>query len=378
MKALVVGGGVAGLAAAVAFRRAGIEHHVFERAPEVREIGAGLSVWRNGIEALGWLGVAGDVVAAGSPIDEIRVLSWRGRVFHRIPVARYEPNVAVKRQDVLAALATAVDPETIRTGARVVSVERHEDGGSLRFEDGSIVDGDMVVGADGIFSTVRGALFPGWEPGYAGHVAWRGIADVSDPRWLEGISFNWYGRAKHFALIPLKEGRTFWYATQNLPADAPDGGRDEIADAFADCVEGVSELIRATDPEWIVRTRLFDLPFRGHWVSGRVALIGDAAHAMRPNLGQGACTALEDAVVLAQSLRGATDVRAALGSFERARMRRVRWIHRWSEVTSRMQLLESAALCRLRDLYLWTQPGPIIARTFFRPIVTFKDARRAA
>lgn len=141
------------------------------------------------------------------------------------------------------------------------------DGVTAEFEDGTIARGDLLVGADGIFSTVRQTLFPGWEPKYA-------------------------------------------------------------------------------------------------------------AHAMRPNLGQGACTAVEDAVVLAQSLAGSTDVPQALRRYQRRRRRRVWWIHRMSDITSRLQLLDGAAVCRLRDAYLWLQPGPLLAQTFMRPILTFRAAQR--
>lgn len=378
MKALVVGGGVAGLSAAVAFQKVGIEAEVFERSPEIRDIGAGKSVWRNGVQALGWLGVAGEVAGVGSPIEEIRVLTWRGRVLHRIPVGWLGTSLALERRDVLVPLAGRVHASTVHTSARCVGVEQDDRGVTVRFEDGSIARGDILVGADGIFSTIRSVIFPGWEPRYAGHVAWRGIANVSDERWPAGISFNWYGRGKHFALMPLTGGRTFWYATKNLPVDTVDGGRDEIVRLFADAVEGVADLIRATEPEWIVRNRLFDLPFRRRWGRGRVVLIGDAAHAMRPNLGQGACTAIEDAVVLAQTMKVLPEPERALPRFERLRRRRVRWIRGWSEITSRLQLLESASACRLRDAYLWFQPGPILAQTFFRPILNFRPARRPA
>lgn len=378
MKALIVGGGVAGLATAVAFQRAGIDFELFERAPEIRDIGAGKSVWHNGVQALEWLGMADTVRAASSPIEELLVLSWSGRLFHRIPIGRLGPSLAVERQQVLTPLVDAVESEAIRTSARCVKVDQDDQGVTAHFDDGTEARGDVLVGADGIFSTVRGTLFPGWDPRYAGHVAWRGIAEFVHERWPAGISFNWYGRGKHIALMPLKGGRMFWYATKNLPYNASDGGKEEILESFSDTVEGIPELIAATEPGWIVRNRLYDLPFRRRWCSGRVVLLGDAAHAMRPNLGQGACVAIEDAIVLAQTLRGSDNVVERLRSFEHRRRRRARWIHRWSEITSRLQLLEGGAACRLRDSYLWLQPGPILARTFFRPILNFKAAGRPA
>ncbi|MGH2805971.1 MAG: FAD-dependent monooxygenase [Actinomycetota bacterium] len=144
-----------------------------------------------------------------------------------------------------------------------------------------------------------------------------------------------------------------------------------MIDAFADALDPIPALIEATPPNQIVRNRLFELPFRNTWGRGRITLLGDAAHAMLPNMGQGACTAIEDAVVLAARLEAATGIEDALRSYERDRRRRVRWIHRLSALTSRLQLLDSRLATGLRDAWIWTQPGVLANRVLFGPVLRF-------
>ena len=372
MKAVVVGGGIGGVATAVALGRRGMDVELCERAPELRDIGAGKSVWVNGIQALGHLGAAEDVLELGSPLDSLIITTWRGRVLQRIPVGRLGRNIALTRRDVFQPLVKRLNGTVVRTNARCVEVAEEGDRVTARFDNGERAEGDFLVGADGIFSSVRTQLFKGWDAEYAGHVAWRGIASFEHPGWPVGTAVNYYGRGKHFAVEPLRGGRIFWYGTKNLPRDARAGGRAEVLEAFGDALDPIPALIEATSPDWIVRNRLFNLPFRSTWGKGRITLLGDAAHAMLPNLGQGACTAIEDAVVLANYLEKTRDVQDGLRAYERARRRRIRWIHWNSAMTSRLQLLENRAATRLRDAWIWSQPGTLINQVVFRPILRFR------
>jgi 2-polyprenyl-6-methoxyphenol hydroxylase-like FAD-dependent oxidoreductase len=371
MKAVVVGGGIGGVATAVALGRQGIDVELCERAPELRDIGAGKSVWVNGIEALRHLGVDEEVLSLGSPLESLVITTWRGRVLQRIPVGRLGRSVAVTRRDVFDPLVKHLNGTVVRTNARCVGVSDEGDHVTARFDNGERAEGDFLIGADGIFSSVRAQLFGGWVPQYAGHVAWRGIASFEHSDWPVGTAVNYYGRGRHFAVEPLQGGRMFWYGTKNMPQEAKGRGKEEVSEAFGDSIDPIPALIEATSPEWIVRNRLFNLPFRPTWGKGRITLLGDAAHAMLPNLGQGACTAIEDAVVLAKSLATTSDIQNALRSYERARRRRVRWIHWNSAMTSRLQLLENRIAACLRDAWIWSQPGPLINQIVFRPILRF-------
>ncbi|MGH2805970.1 MAG: FAD-dependent monooxygenase [Actinomycetota bacterium] len=217
MKAVVVGGGIGGIACGVALGRVGIDVEICERAPELRDIGAGKTVWENGVRALEVLGTGEDVLAAGAPVETLVISSWRGRRLQTIPVGRLGRNIALTRAEVFDPLTMRLNGTVVRTDARCVSVSDDGDHATAHLADGGSAEGDFLVGADGIFSTVRGELFRGWEPAYAGHIAWRGIADFDHPAWPAGIVPNYYGRGKHFAVEPLRGGRLFWYGTKNLP-----------------------------------------------------------------------------------------------------------------------------------------------------------------
>lgn len=372
MKAVVIGGGIGGVAGAIALGQQGIDVELCERADELRDVGAGKSVWENGVQALEHLGVADEVLAAGSPVDSLVITTWRGRVLQRIPVGRLGRNIALQRKEVFQPLVERLNGTVVRTNAKCVDVSDEGTYVTARFDDGGIAEGDFLVGADGIFSSVRTRLFEDWIPEYAGHVAWRGIASFEEPAWPVGTAMNYYGRGKHFAVEPLRDGRIFWYATKNLPQETTGTGKAEVSEAFSDALDPIPALIESTSPEWIVRNRLFNLPFRRTWGRGRITLLGDAAHAMLPNLGQGACTAIEDAVVLAKRVSEAAEIETGLRSYERARMRRVRWIHWNSAMTSRLQLFENPIATGLRNAWIWSQPGTIINQVVFRPILRFQ------
>lgn len=364
MNALVIGGGIGGLATALALRRVGITADVFEQAPEIREIGAGLSVWCNGLEALRWLGADEAVREAGSPLRLLENADWLGNRLNVIPIHVFGHHVAIERADLLETLRRKLDPTCLHTGKRLVDLV--QENGSVRatFGDGSTARGEVLIGADGIHSTVRAVLDPTAVPRDAGQTVWRGIASFSHERWPIGTALSYMGRGKHFATEPLRDGRIFWYAVVNRPRGEDSGRRIaprvELGRLFEDAPPPVPELIEKTDEAWIIRNLLLDLPTPRRWVHGRVALIGDAAHAMRPNLGQGACLALEDAVVLARALAQALDPARALRKYARLRRRRVRWVVFWSRQISRLEQTQGRVSCALRDFWLrWLSPGPV-------------------
>jgi 2-polyprenyl-6-methoxyphenol hydroxylase-like FAD-dependent oxidoreductase len=302
--ALIVGGGIGGLCAAVGLRRVGWDVTVLERAARLRPAGAGLTLMANALRALDVLGVGAAVRAAGSIDAPGGTRDSSGKWISRIDAAEMTrrfgaPAAGIHRATLQRVLLDALPPEAVRVGAEVIEVSAGD--GTLRYRhDGAehVAEADLIVGADGINSAVRSRLWPDAPaPVYSGSTAWRG---VTRDRWTGEltVAITW-GPGAEFGIIPLGDGRVYWYGAVNA---APGSGEpDELAAVrarFGGWHDPISGLLDATDTA--LRNDLFHLgtPLPSY-VRGRVALLGDAAHAMTPNLGQGACQAIEDAVVLA-------------------------------------------------------------------------------
>jgi 2-polyprenyl-6-methoxyphenol hydroxylase-like FAD-dependent oxidoreductase len=357
MRAIVVGAGIGGLSAALALRRVGVEVTLYERAPELTEVGAGISLWANALRALDHIGAGPAVRAVAMPMrrSEFRVGDGY-RVAASYPAAAFEerfgvsPFVAlVHRADLIAALAGCLPAGFARCGHECVGVDPHGGRALVLFKSGYADEADAVVGADGIRSAVRASVLGPDEPRYAGYTCWRGVC----PRpaaVAPGYVGEWWGRGRRFGITTLTGDRVYWWATKNEPA----GGRagDEpgyVSEAFRGWADPVSELIATTPPERVIRNDILDRPPSRAWASGRAVLIGDAAHPTTPNLGQGGCMAIEDAAVLARWLRGDGDLAHNLGAFVAERFPRTTDITKASWRFGRIGQWEGRLSCWVRD-----------------------------
>jgi 2-polyprenyl-6-methoxyphenol hydroxylase-like FAD-dependent oxidoreductase len=357
VKVIVVGGGIGGLTAAIALGRAGVEAVVFERAEELREIGAGISLWSNAMKALRKLGVYDAIREAGGAELGGEIRSWRGERISEITAdqlrSRFgEANLALHRADLQGALLAALPQGTVRLGAEFVGFAEDGEGVVARFAGEREERGDILIGADGLNSSVRAQLFGVSAPRYAGYTAWRGIADVGDGLVPEEAGLNLWGRGSEFGLASIGRGRFYWFVTRNAPegeAENAAGRKREVLDLLLGWYEPARTAVEATGESKILRNDIYDRAPLKHWSSGRVTLLGEAAHPMTPNLGQGACQAIEDAVVLARCLDSGDGVVPSLRLYEAIRIPRTSDVVRRSRLVGRIVQLENPLLCRLRD-----------------------------
>ena len=334
-----------------------MEAAVFERAEELREIGAGISLWSNAVKALKKLGVYDAIREAGGAELGGEIRSWRGERISEITAdqlrSRFgDANLALHRADLQGALLAALPQGTVRLGAEFVGFAEDGAGVVARFTGEREERGDLLIGADGLESSVRAQVFGRSTPRYAGYTAWRGIADVGYGLVPDELGLNLWGRGSEFGLVSIGRGRFYWFATRNAPegeAESAAGRKREVLDLLRGWYEPARTAVEATEESRILRNDIYDRDPMERWGAGRVTLLGDAAHPMTPNLGQGACQAIEDAVVLARCLGDGGEVVSSLRLYEARRIPRTADVVRRSRRVGRILQLENPLLCRLRD-----------------------------
>jgi len=353
---VIVGAGIGGLAAAVALTRAGHDVHVFERNADVEGEGGALTIWPNALTALGRIGLAGAVASLGNELRSLVITSRQGRVLTRFDVEAAArdygyPMIAIRRADLLRALVEAFGRNRIHLGAACAGLTQDSGAVRARFADGREVQADVLIGADGTGSAVRKHLCSRAALRYAGYRVYSGVtpagAEVID---LHEFRETW-GRGLRFAVMSLSNDEVFWGAYRNGPAREPDdpGARQgELARAFDGWGDETRRLIRESRGP-IVRKDAVTLTPLSAWSHGRVTLLGDAAHAMTPNAGQGACQAIEDAVILARSLAEDADVERALRRYETLRRCRTRRVSAAAERYGRLVQNAHPLVCASRD-----------------------------
>ena len=363
MRIVIVGGGIGGLTAALALGREGFAPAVYEQAPELLEVGAGIAVWPNAFRVLERLGLGDAVRARAGHITEARWLGRDGRLYKRFafPDAG-APAVALRRADLQSALRGALPEGALRLGKTFVGFEDGAEGVRARCAGGGEVACDLLVGAAGLHSRVREQRLGGGGPIYRGYSVWRGVARLERGALPEGTALEVYGEGRRFGVGPLGLGRTGWWATANEPegtTESPAEHARKLSRLFDGWPTPVPELLAATPSEAILRNAAYDRLAASVWGRGRVTLLGDAVHPMTPNLGQGGCQAVEDAAVLARCLAKYGDVSRALRAYESRRRTRAGRVARYSRLYGAFGQLEGRAATRLRARLLSSVPEAV-------------------
>ena len=286
----IIGGGIGGVAAAVALHRAGIEATVYERAPEFREVGAGMMLWPNATRILKEFGLLERVAASSGSTEHFLVRSCAGTILMDIGLGQFEvPALCARRSDLLEALLSALPSERIRLGHDFESFEQRKASVRVNFSGRLSAEHDFVIGADGVRSRVRSQLFGVHEPIYRGYTIWRGLAHLPG-EIASGSNSETWGRGKRFGILNTGGDRFTWYATANTDSghiDSPEGRQEELLRMFAGWHQPIERLIGATDEGSILKNGAYDLAPLKRWGHGRIMLLGDAAHPCTPNLGSG-------------------------------------------------------------------------------------------
>ncbi|MWC27045.1 6-hydroxynicotinate 3-monooxygenase [Paenibacillus sp. MMS18-CY102] len=356
---LIAGGGIAGLATAIALQQAGFDAIAYERSDEVQPAGAGIILAPNALRALETIGLADRIRRAGySCVEGMAITNIKGNALAKQASTLHEPLIAIHRAELHRLLLGALQPGTYRPGHGLASFEQRHDGVTVTFESRQRTEGSGLISAEGLNSLVRSQLLPGTRLRYAGYTCWRGIA----PMQPQGICTETWGVGSRFGIVPLPGGATYWYALINASArdaELAELTRSELAASFHHYHEPVATLIESTPEDAIIHRDIVDFAPIPQFAFGRVLLIGDAAHAMTPNLGQGACQAIEDAICLAECMKryGPAGLAEAFQAFESLRRTRTAAIVNRSRAVGRIAQLGNPALCHLRDAALRLTPA---------------------
>ena len=362
-RVLIVGAGIAGLALGRALRQQGFAPEIIERAPSWPTGGTGLYVPGNGVRALGALGLAEPVLARAVRMSHQRILDYRGRRLAEIELAPFwspvGPCVGIARAELHRILIEGAAGVRIRLGTSVKSLRPEDDEVHVVFADGSTGPYDLVVGADGIHSSIRRFVVGDIEPRHLGLVSWRFLVDHA------GAIDTWTAMLdpqRAFLAMPVGPNRLYCYADLATDAAADPTGRDpaRLRTLFADFAEPVPGILANLENFESIHFSPIEEVALDTWVRGRVVLLGDAAHATSPSMAEGASMALEDALVLARMLGTHGASAESLSAFAERRRPRVRWVQQRTHRRDRIRTLPTA----LRNLALRLGAGALYRRDY--------------
>jgi 2-polyprenyl-6-methoxyphenol hydroxylase-like FAD-dependent oxidoreductase len=349
----IIGGGIGGLTTALALRELGFEPEVFEQAPALLEVGAAIAIWPNAMRVLERLNIAEQIVAKAGVIEEIRWLDQNGLLINHVSIP---PAFALHRADLQSTLFHALPRASIHLGDTLVTQTQRNDEVIATFANGESTEADFLIGADGIHSRVRSQFLNDGDPIYRGYTVWRGISPTIPGSIPAAMAIEIHGRGKRFGIGPVGLGRVGWWASANA------ANTDNLARLFEGWYRPVLQLIEATPPSSILKTGAFDRPANRVWGRGRMTLLGDAIHPTTPNLGQGGCLAMEDAIVLARCFEKYGAVEEVLRSYERCRYKRTTALSRYSRYYGSVGQWENAVAGGLRKAAFSLVPESLARR----------------
>src|SRR5215471_14703262 len=381
MRIAIIGGGIGGLTAALALRQFGFQPRVFEQAPELLEVGAAILMWPNAMRVLDRLGVAGAVRKHGAVLEKGTSLNSEGKQLYQIRLPTTDlPAVALHRADLQEILVQALPREAISLGRVFAGWEQQGETVVARFSDGSAIETDVLIAADGLHSRAREQLLHDGPPVARGYIAWRGVAPHTPQTLSSTTAFEVLGRGQRFGIGLLGAGKVGWWASVNrgtrrksdtawLSSDDPSITREQLLQLFAGWCDPIVELIQTTPLSSMVRNPIFDRPPVKKWGAGSMTLLGDAIHPITPNLGQGGGLAIEDAAVLARCLDRYVDqaksgqhsgIQTALRRFAALRFARTAAIARISRTYGVVAQWENRWAVGLRRVALTVAPTVVV------------------
>ncbi|MEM6843119.1 MAG: FAD-dependent monooxygenase [Bacteroidota bacterium] len=356
----IIGAGIGGLTAAIALGQQGIKTRIFEQAEKIEPVGAGIILANNAMQIYEKLGLRKVIEEQGNHISSMNITKANLQPISSIDLAYFEKkygvkNIAIHRGVLQQILMDNLPLTEIQLNHALDSIEPNDSGCLLRFKNGKHIQSTILIGADGIRSMVRQKLFPHNTVRNAKQVCWRGVTEFKLPtRYKKELNEAW-GKADRFGFVQITENKVYWYALKSFKNDKKEFSVNDIEKYFDNYHSVIRGIVSSTKKERINTAEIADLKPTKTWHQENVCLIGDAAHATTPNMGQGACQAIEDAYILAKCL-AQYDVTKAFSEFQKIRLPKAHQVVKASWVLGKIAHLSNPILIGIRNQLMQLAP----------------------
>lgn len=357
----IIGAGIGGLTTALTLKQKGINVNVFESSTEIKPVGSGIILANNAMQVFQKLGIQDKIQKAGNKISYMKITDTQLNNISVVDLTEYERkygvyNIAIHRGELQQILAEEIGYDCINLSKRLSKIEKN---GlfKLTFEDNSTIESKIVIGADGIKSVVRKQLFEKSTLRNAKQVCWRGICEIDLPEKYHNELNEAWGKGKRFGFVKISDKKVYWYALINSKTNQIQEA--QLIEIFRDFHSDILKIISTTTKENIILNDIIDLKPIDKWQSENVCLIGDAAHATTPNLGQGACQAIEDAYVLGKLLDSGLEIQNTFAEYENLRRKKAHYIVKTSWTLGKISQWSNPILVSIRNQALKLTPKSV-------------------
>ena len=359
----IIGAGIGGLTTAIALEQKGIKTRIFEQAERIKPVGAGIILANNAMQVYEKLGLRKVIEEKGNPISSMNITKSNLNPLSKIDLTYFEQkhntkNIAIHRGTLQQILLDKLKSTEINLNHKLTSIVENTNGYSLEFENGEQIQSSTVLGADGLNSIVRQNIFPNNSIRNANQICWRGVTEYELPTKFKNELNEAWGKSERFGFVQIAENKVYWYALKSFKKNKSKFSINDLEQYFSDFNSVVKDIIKSTKKEQINTAEISDLKPTSIWYKNNVCLIGDAAHATTPNMGQGACQAIEDAFVLSECL-DKYGITQAFSIYQKLRLPKAHQVVKASWVLGKMAHISNPILIGLRNKMLRLTPSSI-------------------
>ena len=359
----IIGAGIGGLTTAIALEQKGIKTRIFEQTERIKPVGAGIILANNAMQVYEKLGLRKVIEENGNPISSMNITKSNLNPLSKIDLTYFEQkhntkNIAIHRGILQQILLNKLKSTEINLNHKLTSIVENTNGYYLEFENGEQIQSSTVLGADGLNSIVRQNIFPNNSIRNANQICWRGVTEYELPAKFKNELNEAWGKSERFGFVQIAENKVYWYALKSFKNNKSKFSINDLEQYFSEFNSVVKDIIKSTKKEQINTAEISDLKPTSIWHKDNVCLIGDAAHATTPNMGQGACQAIEDAFVLSECL-DKYEITQAFSKYQKLRLPKAHQVVKASWVLGKMAHISNPILIGLRNQMLRLTPSSI-------------------